>query len=133
MKKILVGIILSLFTLCSFAQSETKIITYKNCFAKYNEYKKEFDFEEYHYAEISFTFNEKFITVDDVSHSLYRIIESLPVRKTSTSITRSVKCLDENNRECVFAIMSFEDGTTSIGVIYEEKMFLYVVKTKNFE
>lgn len=133
MKKTITTIILSLFTLCSFAQSETKITTYKNCFGRYNEYKKGYDFEDFHYAEIVFTFNEKFITVDDINHSLYRITESIPTRKTNTSETRSVKCLDENNRECVFAIMSFNDGTASIGIIYDEKMFVYVIKTKNIE
>jgi hypothetical protein len=133
MKKIITTIILSLFTLCSFAQFETKITTYKNCYGRYNEYKKKYDFDEFHYAEIVFTFYEKYITVDDIGHSLYRITETLPIRKTSNSETRSVKCLDENNKECVFAIMSFDDGTASIGVIYDEKMFVYVIKTKNIE
>ena len=76
MKKIL--IIVTLVLSATTLYSQTKVKTYKNTLGYYNNYTKQFDLNEYTYAEITFTFYDDYISVNDEAHSIYRILRYLP-------------------------------------------------------
>lgn len=128
MKKITLTLVLAFASLITFAQQPTVLQTYKNSLGYYNKSTQDYDFENYTYSNISFSFYSSYITVDDISHSVYRITEELPKRISRDGETTSAKCLDENNRSCIIGIMTHTDCTnSSIAVIYEDRMFLYVI------
>lgn len=107
--------------------SQTKVTTFKNTFGYYNNYTKQFDLNEYTYAEITFTFYDDYISVNDEAHSIYRIIRYLPKETYREYSITSTKCLDERNRECKVALIRYNDGSFSIDLLYDDKAFIYVV------
>jgi hypothetical protein len=128
MKKIALTLALAITSLITFAQNPITLQTYKNSVGYYNNTTQQFDFENYVYANIAFSFYDTYISVSDVNHSVYRITENLPKKITRTYETSSAKCLDENNRSCVVGIMTYTDGSNStIGVVYDDRMFLYII------
>jgi len=82
---------------------------------------------EYTYAEITFTFYDDYISVNDEAHSIYRIIKYLPKETYREYSITSTKCLDERNRECKVALIRYNDGGFSIDLLYEDKAYIYVV------
>lgn len=130
MKRSIILISLLLGSLFSKSQySSIKIKTLKNSRGVWNSFTKKYDFENYNYAKITFSINNDYISADDESRSIYRIMENIPVKKDIDKETISVYCLDEKNRKCVFAIMRYNDGKTnsSVAVIYDEVMYVYIV------
>ena len=77
---------------------------------------------------VTFTFYETYVTVNDISHSVYRIVEDLPsVEKDGYKLVRS-KCLDEQNRTCILCIMSYTDCRNSkIELYYPAFSFKYII------
>lgn len=127
MKKITLTLSLAIFSVLAFAQ--TQIPTYKNAVGYWNTETKQYDFEDWVPANITFTFYDTYITVDDAGHSIYRIMKELPKFENDRTIVNSAKCLDETNKECEVGIMEVkgEPESTNIGVIYNGKMFMYLI------
>ena len=130
MKKTIITLILVFFTLISISQ--TVIPTYKNAVGYWNNETKKYDFEEWVNSDITFTFYDKYVSVSDNGHSIYRIIEDYPKFENDNVIINSSKCLDENNRDCEVGIMQVkgDEEQTNIGVIYNGKMFMYLIDLK---
>jgi hypothetical protein len=135
MKKILLTAALAISSI--IAMSQTVIPTYKNCVGYWNKVTQKYDFEDWIYSDITFTFYDKYVSVSDKNHSIYRIISDKPVYETETVKINSSACLDETNTECTVGIMDvkgFEDQT-NIGVVYDgDRMFMYMLdieKIKN--
>ena len=126
MKKLLLLIFVTIISFNTYSQ--TRIPTYKNTFGYYNQYRKEFDLGEFTYANITFTFYDDYISVDDNAHSIYRIVRYLPKETYNEYSMTIVKCLDERNRDCKIALIKYNDGSFSIDVIYDDRAFVYVVK-----
>jgi uncharacterized protein YprB with RNaseH-like and TPR domain len=127
MKKTILILVLVLSSILSISQ--TVIPTYKNAVGYWNESTKQYDFEDYVYAKITFTFYDTYITVTDQGNSVYRIIKDLPKFENDNVIVNSAQCLDETNKECQVGIMQVKgnDEQTNIGVIYNGKMFMYIL------
>jgi hypothetical protein len=131
MKKIILTAIVILFSNPSFCQDNVVLNTFKNAYGKWDLVEKKYKFEDYEYSIIKFTFKEDYITVDDQSHSIYRIIENYPIKKSEGSELLSAKCYDEANRECLFYIISNSKKKEScIMICYEKSAFLYIVDTR---
>lgn len=128
MKKIILSLLLSVYSLLVFSQETFQVKTIKNCAGKWNILSQEYDFSEVNYAVINFTFTGDLITVDDESQSFYRVLQQLPKRSTDKGETISAKCLDEKNRECVFGLMRLNDGSMTIGVVYDSIIYVYFIE-----
>jgi hypothetical protein len=129
MKKITLTLGLLIATLCSFSQEVKKLITYKNCIGYWDDVKKEYDFQPYSYAKITFSFVGDYITADDNAHSVYRVVNRLPDKNTGGSKVISGQCTDEKNVTCTFGIMTpAECRPSTIGIIYDGYMFMYVIE-----
>jgi len=130
MKKITILLAFLLSGVISYSQDNTiRLKTFKNCLGYWNSSSEQYDFQDYAYAGITFTFKDDYISADDQSRSIYRIIEDLPTKKDRNKETTSASCLDEKNRKCIVAIMSYRDKTmnSSIAVIYEDFMYIYII------
>jgi hypothetical protein len=127
MKKIVIVLILAV-SVPKLIFSQTRVSTFKNTFGYYNQYKNSFDLGEYVYADITFTFYDEYISVDDNAHSIYRIVKYLPKEIYTDYSMTITECLDERNRNCRIALIRYNDGGFSIDVIYDNKAFIYVVK-----
>jgi hypothetical protein len=127
MKKTILTLVLAVSTLISISQ--TIVPTYKNAVGYWNTETKQYDFEEWVPSNITFTFYDAYITADDAGHSIYRIVKDLPKYENERTIVNSARCLDENNRECEVGVMEVkgEPESTNIGVIYDGKMFMYLI------
>lgn len=126
MRKLLILIFVTIISFNTFSQ--TRILTIKNTIGIFNEYTGEFDLEDFHYANITFSFYREYISVDDDAHSIYRIIKHLPKEYFSNYNMTITECLDEKNRNCRVALIKYNDGSFSIDVIYNGKAFIYIVK-----
>lgn len=128
MKKITLTLALIISSLVTFAQQPAVLETYKNSVGYYNSSTKKYDFETYAYSNLTFSFYDTYVSVNDIMHSVYRITEILPKNVTKTSETASVRCLDERNRSCIVSLMANNNGAKSaIYITYEDRMFLYII------
>jgi hypothetical protein len=110
--------------------SQTLVPTYKNAVGYWNKVTQKYDFEEWIYADITFTFYDKYLSVNDKNHSIYRIIRDEPEYETETVKINSSTCLDETNTECTVGIMDVKghEDQTNIGIVYGgDKMFMYIL------
>jgi hypothetical protein len=129
MKKVILTLALAIVSVLSFAQVPPAVIeTYSNRVGVWNQYTKEYDYEEWISVNLTFTIYKEYITVNDRTHSLYRIMEDQPVEYTEHCKVTSAKCLDEGNRSCLVALMKCDDESASINVIYGDKIFIYMIK-----
>jgi hypothetical protein len=134
MKKTILTLLLVITSIITFSQ--TQIPTYKNAVGYWNKVTQKYDYQEWVYSDIVFTFYEKYVSVNDNNHSIYRILEDEPVYENENVKINSSKCLDETNRECTVGIMQVkgDDEQTNIGVVYDnEKMFMYMVDWKKLK
>jgi hypothetical protein len=128
MKKIILTLILAIFSVLAFAQ--TQLPTYKNCVGYWNKTTQKYDFQDWVYADITFTFYDNYVSVNDAGHSIYRIMSNKPLYETETVKINSSTCLDEHNMECTVGIMDVKghDDQTNIGVVYDgDRMFMYML------
>ena len=128
MKKIILVLALAISSIVTFAQ--TQLLTYKNCVGMWNKVTQKYDFEEWVYADLTFTFYDNYVSVNDANRSIYRIVKDEPVYETETVKINSSTCLDESNRECRVGIMDVKghDDQTNIGVVYDgDRMFMYIL------
>jgi hypothetical protein len=129
MKKIIFVLLFLIVSFITFAQSPVSIPTFKNRIGFWNYRADRFDFEEYHYANITFKIYNEYVSVDDINQSLYRIVEEYPKTVNKGLETTSARCLDEKNRSCIFEILDRIDGSGScISIIYEDKVFMYTIR-----
>ena len=135
MKKIILTLALAISS--AIAMSQTVIPTYKNALGHWNSVTHKYDFDEWVYADITFSFYDKYVSVNDRNHSVYRIVSDEPDYETNEVKISSSICLDETNTECKVGIMQVKDDDTqtNIGIIYnDDKMFMYMIdwdKLKN--
>ena len=127
MKRILLILAVALASLTTYSQ--TQVTTYKNAVGYWDNSTQQYDYQDWVYASITFTFYQTYITANDRTHSIYRILERYPDITNETSTITSYKCLDEGNRECTFGIMILKDypDQANIGVIYSDRMFMYMI------
>ena len=128
MKKTILTLLLVISSVITFSQ--TKIPTYKNAVGYWNKVTQKYDFEEWVFADIVFTFYDDYVSVNDKKRSIYRIVSDEPLFESETVKINSSNCLDEENRECKVGIMQVkgDDEQTNIGVIYEDnKLFMYMI------
>ena len=128
MKKTILTLTLAILSVMVFAQ--TQLLTYKNCVGTWNKTTQKYDFEDWVYADITFTFYDTYVSVNDANHSIYRIMRDEPVYETETVKINSSTCLDESNRECRVGIMDVKgyDDQANIGVVYDgDRMFMYIL------
>jgi len=128
MKKIILVLALAILSIATFAQ--TQLLTYKNCVGMWNKVTQKYDFEEWVYADLTFTFYDTYVSVNDANRSIYRIVRDEPVYETNEVKINSSTCLDESNRECRVGIMDVKghDDQTNIGVVYDgDRMFMYIL------
>jgi len=128
MKKTLVFLLFFLLSMGSFSQEVLKLKTDKNCIGTWNILSEKYEFGEINYSLITFSFYNDYISSDDASMSIYRVKEQLPKNFGKNSETISAKCLDERNRDCTFALMKMNDGSLSIGVLYNDIIYVYFVE-----
>jgi hypothetical protein len=128
MKKIILILSLVFISICSFSQTPVQLITYKNQVGWKNKYNDEYTYEKYIYSTITFSIYNDYISANDENHSLYRITEELPSDVTKEKETTKALCYDEKNRKCIVAIVHYkEKNSSSIVVMYDDRMFIYVV------
>jgi hypothetical protein len=128
MKKIILTLALAISSICTFAQKPVELVTYKNKFGPWNARENHYVFEPRVYANITFSFYDHYISVNDVPHSIYRITEDLPITDEDGCKTTKCKCLDEQNKECLFYLVSFTDCRNSyIQIYYKEFTFIYTL------
>ena len=128
MKKLILVVAFLILSVMTFAQ--TQLLTYKNAVGHWNTTTQKYDFEEWVYSPLIFTFYDTYITVNDANHSIYRIMRDEPLYETKTVKINSSTCLDETNRECRVGIMDVKDhdDQTNIGVVYDgDRMFMYIL------
>jgi hypothetical protein len=128
MKKIILSLVLVFISICSFSQSPVQLLTYKNQVCWKNKNTNEVSCEKYVYSTLTFSFYEEYISVNDEGHSIYRITEDIPViNDMEKEITKAV-CYDEKNRKCIVALIRYKNKqSSSITVMYDDRMFVYVV------
>jgi len=128
MKKIILVLALAISSIATFAQ--TQLLTYKNTVGYWNTTTQKYDFEDWVYADLTFTFYDTYVSVNDKNHSVYRIIRDEPVYESGDVKINSSTCLDETNKECRVGIMDVKghDDQTNIGVVYDgDRMFMYIL------
>lgn len=128
MKKIILTLVLAILSIVTFAQ--TQLLTYKNCVGTWNKTTQKYDFEDWVYSDLTFTFYDTYVSVNDANHSIYRIMRDEPVYETETVKINSSTCLDEGNRECRVGIMDVkgQEDQANIGVVYDkDRMFMYIL------
>lgn len=77
---------------------------------------------------MTFSFYKDYISVNDENRSIYRIIEDIPVTNDKEKETTKAICYDEKNRKCVVALIRYKSKqSSSITVMYDDRMFIYVV------
>lgn len=126
MKKSLLSLFFILFSVCVFSQSSVQLITYKNRVGWKNT--NDFSYEKYVYSTLTFSFYNDYISVNDESHSIYRIIKDIPViDDNEKEITKAV-CYDEKKRKCIVALIRYKNKQNScITIMYDDRMFIYIV------
>ena len=131
MKRIFLTLALAIAVTCSFAQDPVKVPTYKNRFGEWSALKGHYVFKDYNFADITFSFYDEYISVNDVPHSIYRITEYLePTDIDGVKVTK-VKCLDEQNRIClVFLSSSSYSSDCFIRIYYNEFSLQYMINYK---
>ena len=128
MKKIILILSLVLTSICGFSQTPVQLLTYKNQVCWIDKNSNEFSYEKYVYSTLTFSFYNDYISVNDENHSIYRIVEDLPIDKSNEKeMTRAI-CYDEKNRKCVVSLINFKNKqSSSITIMYNDRMFVYVV------
>lgn len=92
----------------------------------YNQYTGNYDFQPYTYSNITFIMYDSYISVNDKQHSIYRSVQRLADDITKDYEAVTIRCLDEKNRECNFALMKFNNGEMRILVVYPKNLlFVY--------
>ena len=77
---------------------------------------------------MTFSFYNDYISVNDENHSIYRITEDIPVINDSEKETTKAICYDEKNRKCIVALIRYKNKqSSSIAVMYDDRMFIYIV------
>ena len=128
MKKVTLVLAFLILSVMTFAQ--TQLLTYKNTVGYWNTTTQKYDFEDWVYADLTFTFYDTYVSVNDKNHSVYRIIRDEPLYENSEVKISSSTCLDETNTECQMGIMDVKghDDQTNIGVVYDKnRMFKYML------
>lgn len=128
MKRLIILLIVVLTTINSYAQ-ETEIVTYKNMLGRKNFYTDNFFFESPVYSTIVFYLTSSYIRANDKSRSLYRMVsERFDLDKPDFK-SYSWKCLDENNNDCTFTLMTMKDSNVRIiNIMYENVSYVYYIK-----
>lgn len=128
MKKIILILSLVLTNICGFSQTPVQLLTYKNQVCWIDKNSNEFSYEKYVYSTLTFSFYNDYISVNDENHSIYRIVEDLPiVNNVEKEVTKAI-CYDEKNRKCMVSLIRFKNKqSSSITIMYEDRMFIYVV------
>jgi hypothetical protein len=126
-KTLALTLILPIFAI---AQEDITITSYKNFSYVYNEKTEEFEKGQTVYAKIEFTFHGKYISVNDKSNSIYRILEELPSKKYNDKEVAKAKCLDEQNKNCLFTIINYKDEKTNPNIIvtYSDLILYYIIE-----
>ena len=129
MKRIILILALVTTAASSFAQKPVKLSTYKNSYGPWNATEERYMFEDYTYTSITFSFYSEYISVNDQCHSVYRITDYLPTTNENGFKTTKCRCLDEQNRKCLFFLSSSKDRDVEsfIQVYYDEFSFFYVI------
>ena len=124
MKKLLVFVLL-LMSLTSFEQDKNPIRLTSSTSTRgvYNEVTRKWDYKKLEEGELVFLVYSSYMTVNDQAHSVYRIIEEIPL--IDSRQTYSAKCLDEQNRNCILSFINVEDGTTFLTIVYTKVSYLY--------
>lgn len=131
MKRIILTLAFAVSTIYTFAQDPVKVTTYKNKYGAWSEARGHYVFEDYNFANITFSFYDGYITSNDENHSIYRIKEYLePTDIDGVKVTK-VKCLDEQNRICLLYLSSSSYSSDCfIRIYYNEFSLQYMVKYK---
>lgn len=105
------------------------INTDRNMRGDWNRYTKKYTYGDVNTAEISFKFYENYISVNDNSHSIYRVIKKAKDVTEPTYKMFGWDCRDEQNRECRFSITKYNDPETpdAIMIIYPKIAFIYFI------
>lgn len=128
MKKIIVSAFIILICLRPlFAQ--TFVYTDRNMYGTWNSYTKKYSYGDVNNSNIIFQFFDKYISADDNSNSVYRIVKkSKDVYEDKYKIF-GWDCYDEQNRSCSFNITRYYDPETPdiIMIIYPKYAYIYFI------
>lgn len=128
MKKIILTLAFIVFGVSVFSQNPVQLLTYKNQVCWKNNSTNEVLYEKYVYSTLTFSFYNDYISVNDENHSIYRITEDIPVINDSEKETTKAICYDEKNRKCIVALIRYKNKqSSSIAVMYDDRMFIYIV------
>ena len=109
---------LVLTSLTSFAQESkpVKFVSNSSIRGLYNKTYNKWDYKNIEESELTFLFYSDYITVNDMAHSIYRIVDSLPL--ASEEVKYSVRCIDENNKKCVVSLVRTSDDDFFVIILY---------------
>lgn len=109
--------------------SQTIIKTYKNMYGTWNRYKNKYDLQETHEARINFSAYETYISANDESNSIYRVVKKTNDGPTEGGKMLTFQCLDERNRVCHFTYMNYDDPDRSdtIMIMYDAFVYVYFI------
>ena len=117
-----------------FAYSQSNVYdVYKTQTANWDEYKKEWQYDNSIYTKIQITVNGKNIYFTDKANSRYTVYDDDGESngKTNSGIpykSHTWKCYDESNRKVYFKITIYDNSTDLvITVMYDNILFRYYV------
>lgn len=129
MKKLIVSILIILICLRPMYAQQYIVHTDRNMSGTWNSYTKKYSYGDVNNANITFNFYGKYISANDNSNSIYRIVKkSKDIYEESYKIF-GWECYDEQNRSCSFSITKYYDPETPdiIMVIYQKIAFIYFI------
>lgn len=131
MKKLIILCLLTLIMNWSYSQTEFK--SYMNTIGTWNTYTKKWDFGKINKSEITFTYENDFLTADDASHSRYYIYGKGVKESNETYSSLDYKSvLDERNRKCYLLFYTNKkENYRTISIMYDDTIFKYFLEDDN--
>lgn len=127
MKHFIISVLFAILCISSQAQ-ETEIHTYKNKLGRKNVFTDEYVYETPMYGSITFYISSGYVRANDKAKSLYRFTSEPIQYDERTYKSVSWRCIDENNNDCIFTIMSMKDSDVRvISIMYNTISYVYYI------